>query len=119
MVKTNLYPKRYKINGIYVHGELIGDRDTLSRFFNTRCYSEARIWFNLDQINEFMKVELGDDSKSNLYYLTKRKQILIQDSVNFVDDSKNDFRNKFEEKWFKDIWLIMKNWKKKTNKSKK
>ena len=119
MVKTSLYPKRYRINGIYIYGDLIGDRDTLSRFFNTRFYSEARIWFNHDEINEFVMVELGDDWKSNLYYVTKRKQRLIQDAVNFVDDSTNDFRDKFEEKWFKDIWNIMKNWKKKTIKSKK
>ena len=119
MVKTSLYPKRYRINGIYIYGELIGDRDTLSRFFNTRFYSEARIWFNHDEINEFVMVELGDDWKSNLYYVTKRKQRLIQDAVNFVDDSTNDFRDKFEEKWFKDIWNIMKNWKKKKIKSKK
>ena len=119
MVKTSLYPKRYRINGIYIYGELIGDRDTLSRFFNTRFYSEARIWFNHDEINEFVMVELGDDWKSNLYYVTKRKQRLIQDAVNFVDDSTNDFRDKFEEKWSKDIWNIMKNWKKKTIKSKK
>ena len=119
MVKTSLYPKRYRINGIYIYGELIGDRDTLSRFFNTRFYSEARIWFNHDEINEFVMVELGDDWKSNLYYVTKRKQRLIQDAVNFVDDSTNDFRDKFEEKWFKEICNIMKNWKKKTIKSKK
>ena len=95
MVKTSLYPKRYRINGIYIYGELIGDRDTLSRFFNTRFYSEARIWFNHDEINEFVMVELGDDWKSNLYYVTKRKQRLIQDAVNFVDDSTNYFRDKF------------------------
>lgn len=117
LVKRDKSSTIYNINGIHIQHQVIGDMDNLAKFFESLFYQEARKWFNGTQIHEFSLVEIGDDWRSHLYYVMKRKQKLIVEAINFVaNDYANDFGGGFEEKWYRGIAYIMRNWKIQSNK---